>query len=134
MEATEGKKKYSLLTPGMEVNSADAPLALVEADVVEALEAGAIDCPHAVVRDQKVLLPPHENIVLGRQVGHCNMDSLPYYLGIRTERGELVPVADVCLLSRTPGRVIRDKAVARSNDLALKVRGECWVVFREAYL
>lgn len=47
----------------MEVNSTDCPLHLVEANIVESLEAGARNGPHPVVWHEEMLFPPHENVL-----------------------------------------------------------------------
>ncbi len=47
----------------MEVYSANSPLNLVEADIVEALKAGTGDCSHSVIWDQEVLLPSHKDVL-----------------------------------------------------------------------
>ena len=54
----------------MEVDTLDFALLLVEADVVEALEAGAVDGLHLVVGDEEVLLPAHEDVLALRRVAH----------------------------------------------------------------
>ena len=52
-----------LFTLGVEVDAVHHTLDLVEADVVEALEAGAVDRPHAMVGDKEVLLPAHKYVL-----------------------------------------------------------------------
>lgn len=52
-----------LLALGVEVNPTDTPVALVEADVVEALETRARDRLDPVVGHEKVLFPAHENVL-----------------------------------------------------------------------
>jgi hypothetical protein len=51
-----------LFTLGMEVDPTDAAVALVEANVIEPFEACTIDCLDAVVGNQEVLFPAHENV------------------------------------------------------------------------
>lgn len=46
----------------MKVYPVDHPLHLIEAYVVETLKAHTGYCPHSVVRDQEMLLPPHEDV------------------------------------------------------------------------
>lgn len=52
-----------LLALGVEVDPADAAVTLVEANVIEALEAGARNRLDAVVRNQEVLFPAHEDVL-----------------------------------------------------------------------
>lgn len=54
----------SLLAFGMKVDAGDLALGLAEGNVVEALEAGALDALHAVVGDEEPFLPAHEDIGL----------------------------------------------------------------------
>jgi hypothetical protein len=63
-----------LLTLRMEVDPTDAAIALVEADVIEALEARTRNCLDAVVGHQEVFFPAHEYmlallIILQRERG-----------------------------------------------------------------
>ena len=64
-----GQKSNSLLTPSMKVDAVDISLGLVEADVVEALEAGALDALDAVVGHEEPFLPAHEDVGLGPPAG-----------------------------------------------------------------
>lgn len=52
-----------LLTFSMEVYPADRTTALVEADVVETLEASPCDRLHSMVWNEKILLPSHEEML-----------------------------------------------------------------------
>ncbi len=116
----------------MEVDTADLPAHLVEADVVEALEARAVDRPNSVVRDQEVFLPPHEDVLpLIQVLDHCR-PALFRLLEVRPEGGELVPVVEIDLLAGAPSLVLGDEAVFRANDLALKVCRERGVVVGQA--
>ena len=51
------------LRVAVEVVTLDAGGGLLEADVVEPGEAGTVDILDCAVRDQEVLLPPHEHVV-----------------------------------------------------------------------
>ena len=121
----------SLFAPSVEVDAADAALALVEADVVKPLEAGPIDGEDAVVRDQEQLLPAHKDIFLGLGV----LDVYGAALGllhVGSEGGKLVPVVQVDPVGSAPAVVLSEEPVLGSDDLALEVSCEIWVVFREA--
>lgn len=61
------------LTLGMEVDTADSAIALVEADVVEALEAGACYRFDSMVWHQEILLPPHEQVLSLEEVLQCEV-------------------------------------------------------------
>lgn len=126
----ETRTEYLLLAPTVEIDSTDAALPLVEADVVEPLEAGAVDGAHPVVGDEEVLLPAHEDVVLVVQVLDVH-GALAGMLGIGAERRELVPVVQVDLLGRAPAVVVRDEVVLGPDDLALKVCRQGRVVFCE---
>ena len=106
----------------MEVDALNAAGHLVEADVVEALEAGTADCPDPVVGHKKVLFPAHEEMllvhpVLGHQLGARQV------LRQRFVGGETSPMLAVDLFVGAPFGVLCNEGVFVSNDLALKVRG-----------
>jgi hypothetical protein len=54
----------SLLALGVKVNALNNARDLIKANVVEAFKTGPADCPHSVIRHQKVLLPAHEKMLL----------------------------------------------------------------------
>jgi hypothetical protein len=75
----------------MEVYPADRPLNLVEADVVKAFKTSPSDCSHSVIRNQKMFLPPHEDILSLRHSGNMKV-ALPGLLLKWSESGEFCPV------------------------------------------
>ena len=85
----------------MKVNPIHLPSHLVEADVVEALEARTVDGPNAMVRDQKVLLPAHKYVFA---VVNVNRDeaALSRLLLKRPKGGKLSPVRKVDLIGYAP--------------------------------
>ena len=101
----------SLLAFTVKVNAAHLPLHLVEADVVEALEARPIDCPDTVVGNEKVLLPAHEDVLPLVHVLDVRLPALAHPLMVLPECGELGPVGDVDLLVCAPALVLGDEAV-----------------------
>lgn len=111
----------------MKIDAADFTLDLVEADVVEALEAGTCYRPDCVIRDQEVLLPPHKDGFPLSGITNCD-GSLPGLLLERAEGGELGPVAQVNLAVRTPVFMLGVEAVFGTNNLAFKVCRESGVV------
>lgn len=52
----------------MEIDSINGTCDLIEANVVESLEACTINLPDAVIRHQKLLLPSHEHVFAIRAV------------------------------------------------------------------
>ena len=51
-----------LLTLRVEIDPTNTAVALIEADVVEPLEAGSRDGFHTVVRHEEVFFPAHEDV------------------------------------------------------------------------
>lgn len=106
----------------MEVDAVDVARHLVEADVVEAFEAGAGDLAHAVVGHEEGFLPAHEDVlalggVLEVEVG---------LLGLLREGppgGEAGPVLHVGLVGGAPGGVAGLEGVFRTNDFAFEKGG-----------
>ena len=113
----------------MEVDSADFPGDLAEADVVEALEAGTGNGADRMIRDEEVFLPSHEKILALGEVLVCEIGAL----GLFCERppcGEATPVLHVDLLVRAPFRPVGLESVFRADDLAFEIRREGRVVIR----
>lgn len=111
-----------LLALGVEIDAVDVPRDLVEADVVEAFEAGARDLAHAVVGHEEGFLPAHEDVLaLGKvlvvEVGLLGL------LGERPPRGEARPVLHVRLVGGAPRGVPRLEGVFGADDLAFEVSG-----------
>lgn len=117
---------------GMEINTTDGPGFLVEANVVETLEAGPIYGPHSMVRYKETLLPAHENIFFRSKIGNGDITTLSYRLGVGPEGSEFVPVGHVNLVGCAPVWVIRQKPIFRADDLAFEKGCERGVVFRQA--
>lgn len=85
----------------MEINSTHCPFLLVEADVVESLEASTVDRPDSVIWHEEMLFPPHEDIVLRRKVRN-GYRAFARLLRVWSEGGKLVPMTKVDLFGRTP--------------------------------
>jgi len=75
----------------MEIYAAYRPLNLVEADVVKALKTGSSNRSHSVIRDQKMFLPPHEDVLSLRHPRYVKV-ALPGLLLKWPESRELCPV------------------------------------------
>lgn len=104
----------------MKVNPANLPLNLVETDVVEPLETRPADRRNPVVRHQEPLLPPHEYVLLLRQVPYED-GALARRARVGAERGELGPVGEVVLRGGAPGGVRGRECVLLADDLAFEV-------------
>ena len=104
----------------MKINPAHAPAALVKADVIKPLEARARDRPHAVVGDEEVLLPAHEDVLALREVRDVQV-ALARGLGEGAEGLELGPVLEVDLVGRAPVFVLGEEGVFGADDLAFEV-------------
>jgi hypothetical protein len=110
------------------INAFHATRHLIEANVVEALKTCAVDGLHPMVWDQKVLLPAHEEMFFLHQIfGHQLRPRRVLREGLIC--WELGPVLPIDLLVRPPLRMLRNKCVLASNNLAFEVRGEARVVF-----
>ena len=88
----------------MKVDTADMPGFLVEADIIEALKASSIDRLDAMVGDEKMLLPPHEDMlslgpILEAKVGMFGL------FRKRSPRWKSVPMLHVHALVGAPLRV-----------------------------
>lgn len=100
----------------------------VDADVVEARKARAVDVLHAVVGHEEALLPAHKDgaaVAVGDGVVGLLELGLDVAVG-----GEAGPVDGVGLLGRAP--VLGEEAVARADDLCVKVGRELGPVVGEA--
>lgn len=81
-------RHYLLLTLRMKIDPAYFALDLVEANVIEAFEAGPRYSPDPMVWHKKVLLPSHKYVLT--LCGVCDSDgTFPRMLQIRPESAEL---------------------------------------------
>lgn len=111
-----------LLTLRVEIDSADPPLDLIVADVVKPFEARAGDRPDPVVGDQKVLFPPHEDVLAIPPPFEREIVLLGFvFQGLKG--GEALPVALVDLFGGTPVRMLGDEGVGGTNEFALEIGG-----------
>lgn len=117
----------------MEVHAANGTLYLVETDVVEALEAGARDCPNPVIRDEEVLLPSHEHVLALRKIAVCEIRSFGL-LGQGFPRRKPRPMVYVCLFIGAPCFIASEERVFGADDFPFEERRQGGMVFREAYL
>lgn len=126
--------KYRLVIPFalcMEVDTADASLNLIEADIVEPFEAGTGDRSNPVIRDKEILFPPHENMFALCKVAVCEIGPLGLF-GKRFPGWKSGPVVYVCLFVCTPFFITSLKSVLGSNYFAFKECGQGWVILGEA--
>lgn len=121
-----------LLTLRMEVDAVDIARDLVEADVVEALEAGARDLAHAVVGHEEGFLPAHEDVLALGGILEVEVGLLGLF-GEGPPGGEAGPVLHVGLVGGAPGGVARLEGIFGADDFAFEEGGQGRVVGGEAY-
>lgn len=114
----------------MEVYPANRPFYLIEADVVESLEARAGDRPDPVIGYEEVFLPPHEDVVPLRPVSESEV-WVSGILAERSPRWKSRPVVEICFFGCAPGRVSGYERVLRTDHFSFKVGRQCWVVLRK---
>lgn len=115
----------------MKVDPTDFALDLIEANVVEALEAGSIYSPNAMIWYEEVFFPSHEYVLTLARV--CDVDrTLSCVLLVWTECAELGPVTQVNFSIGAPIIVLCDEAVLITDDLAFEIRGKGWVISSQA--
>lgn len=115
----------------MKIDTADASLNLIEADIVEPLEAGTRDRSNPVIRNKEIFFPPHKNMFALCKVAVCEIGPLGLF-GKRFPGRKSGPVVYVCLFVRTPFFITSLECVLGSNYFAFKERGQGWVIFSEA--
>lgn len=126
-----GHCRHILFAFRVEVDSTHFALDLVEADIVEALKAGPGDRAYAVVRDEEMLLPTHENVLPLRNITDHHR-ALARLLLEWAEGVELAPMAEIDLVGGAPALVAGDEAIFGANDFALKVCRQGGVILGEA--
>ena len=110
----------------MEIDSVDDACYLIEADIVESLEARTVNLSHAVIGHQEFLLPAHEHVftvcaVLVMEIGLLSL------LCERSPSGKTSPVLHVLLVTGAPVLVPGLEGIFWTNDLTLKESSECSV-------
>lgn len=111
------------LTLGMEINAADRATTLVETDVVKAFETCPRDCFHAMVGNEKVLLPTHEKMLALVEAVHVSRAGRGRFergFGERAPGGEACPVLHVDLFGRAPRRMVCAEEVFGADDFAFE--------------
>lgn len=114
----------------MKVYPSHGPLHLVEANIIEALETGARDRPHPMVRDKEVLLPSHEDVFPLGEIPVGEIRSLGL-LGQRVPGGEPRPMNHVGLFGGPPCFIPGLEGMFVPNDFSLKECGQGRVILRE---
>lgn len=115
------------LTLCVEIDSADVPRDLVEADVIETFEACAGDLPHAMVGHKEGFLPAHEDVFALEVVFVVEV----WFLGLFSKGapgGKAGPVLHVGFVGGAPGGMVGLEGVFGANDFAGEIGGECWMV------
>jgi len=116
----------------MKINALNMTRKLVKLYVIKPLKASAGDMSNPMIRNQKVFLPSHEDVL---SLIPIRRDEGRILLG-RAERVEVdksLPVLEVGLLRTTPFGTIGLEGVARGNHFAFEVGGEGRVFVREAF-
>lgn len=113
-----------LLALGMEVNAAHTAVTLIKTNIVKPFEARARDRFHAVIRDQEVFFPAHEEMVACEMVFECEGGRVGL-CGPRegTPGGKARPVLEVDLLGGIPGRVRGPEEMFGADDFAFEECG-----------
>ena len=118
------ERPHLLLTiRGMKIDTVDGACHLIEANVVESLEARTIDLAHAVIWHQKFLFPAHEHVfavcaVLIMKIGLLSL------LRKRPPCGEARPVLHVLFVTGTPVLVTGLEGVSWTDNLAFEESSE----------
>lgn len=122
-----------LLALRMEIYPANTTLSLVEADIVEALKARAGYTFDAMIRDQEVFFPAHEEMVACEMVFECEGGRVGL-CGPRegTPGGKARPVLEVDLLGGIPGRVRGPEEMFGADDFAFEECGQSRMVIGQA--
>ena len=116
----------------MEIYAAHRSLDLVEADEVETLEAGAGNVCDAVVGNQKVFFPSHEQMLPLRVIPVVEVLVLSLTRK-RTPCWESIPVLHVHLGVGAPFGMSCLKSILCANDLSLKVGRENALLVSQAF-
>lgn len=96
-----GNERRILFALCVKIDPGDGSFDLVKTDIVEALETSSGYCAHAMVGDQKVLLPAHEDMIA---LGEIPIGEIRFFglSGQRSPCWKPSPVVHVCFLGRTP--------------------------------
>lgn len=124
-------QKDELLALCMEIYPADCSFNLVEADVVEPFEARPRDSPHAMIRDEEVFFPPHEDVFSLGEIAVREVGSLSLF-SQRAPGRKPRPVIHVSPLRCAPFFVTGLEGVFGSNDFSFEERRQGRVIFRKA--
>lgn len=116
----------------MKIYPADGPFNLVKADIVEPFEARSGDSSHAMIRDEEVFLPSHEDVFSLSEIAVGEVGSLGLF-SQRTPGREPCPVTHVCTLRCAPFFVAGLEGVFGSDDFSFEECRQGRVIFCEAY-
>lgn len=115
----------------MKVNAAHGSLYLVEADVVEPFETSPRNRSHTMIRNEKIFLPPHKNMlplckVTIREISPFRLPG-QWFPGWKSR-----PVMYVCLFIGTPFFVTSLECMFGADDFALEKGRQGWMILRKA--
>jgi hypothetical protein len=120
-----------LLTAGMKVNPTHTPDPLIEANIVEPLEARATNTLDAMIGHKKQLFPPHKQMVLlqvvGKREAAVEMAGGRAFGGggedfgvVGAEGGEAGPVLQIDFGGGVEGGVGGEEGVVRADELGVE--------------
>lgn len=109
-----------LLTLSMEINPAHTPHPLIKADVIKPLETRAAYTLHAMIGNEEVFLPPHEQVFAIEVVFERERGALFCGFRQRSPSGEARPVLEVDLLGGVPRGMCGAEEVFGADDFALE--------------
>lgn len=122
----------SPLALAVEVNAIDLSMDLIKTNIIEALKARPGDGAHAMVGDEEVLFPAHENVLALGDVLDDDRRASAGLFRVGAEGRELGPMRQVGLVVGAPVVVLGHEAVLVPDDFALEVGGQGWVVVGQA--
>jgi len=94
----------------MEIDAIHLPLNLIEAYIVKPLKACTTNRPNPMIRNQKVLLPPHEYVFSLRDLRDMEVALASLFLEW-PEGGEFAPVLEVYFVRRPPVLVLGEECI-----------------------
>ncbi len=112
----------------MEVDAADCPCNLVEADIIEPFEARPIYLLYSMIRDEKVLFPSHKDVLLLRAIFVMEVRLLRLFCQ-GTPRRKTSPMLHISLVCGAPRFVLGLECVLWPYNLSLEVGddgGKIW--------
>lgn len=119
----------------MEIDTRDAASPLIKTDVVEAFKGSATNALDPMIRDEEVLLPPHEQVVSIEVVAQRERCGTVLRIsGQGLEGRETSPMCQIDLFGTVPRRVGCAEEMLGADDFAFEESGQGRMVIRQAWL